>query len=111
MIHHQRLRPHESPDDYPWKISDADLIANKQKVGSFHDGIMVYFKYNDFANAQCFCLDIYMYGSFSIRIEIKALMKHCRQIAFFKTNIYQIGFLFCLNVFAITFIILYLRMQ
>lgn len=32
LIHHQRLRPHESPDDYPWKISDSDLVANKQKV-------------------------------------------------------------------------------
>lgn len=32
LIHQHRLRPHESPDDYPWKISDADLLANKQKI-------------------------------------------------------------------------------
>ncbi|XP_062614460.1 solute carrier family 12 member 3-like [Saccostrea cucullata] len=32
IIHQQRIRPHESPDDYPWKISDGDLLANKQKI-------------------------------------------------------------------------------
>ncbi|KAK3097309.1 hypothetical protein FSP39_008537 [Pinctada imbricata] len=31
-IHKWRLRPHEFTEEYPWKISDSDLLANKQKT-------------------------------------------------------------------------------
>ena len=32
LIHKWRLRSGEFQDEYLWKISDADLIAHKQKV-------------------------------------------------------------------------------
>ena len=33
LIQQWRVRPGEFQDDFPWKISDADLVEHKQKVG------------------------------------------------------------------------------
>ena len=32
LIYRWRLRAGETQDDYPWKVSDADLASHKEKV-------------------------------------------------------------------------------